>query len=267
MRTMAALLRASWLTQVSYRVQTAMTFLTLWVTVVPVYFFSRALQPLMADAIRGEGDGYFTFMLSGAVAITVVSTCVTALPAAVQGGIGSGFFESLLMTRASRGAIAAGIGAYPILWALFRGFLMLLAGAAFGARFHASGVLPALLIVGLLVVVHWAIGLIAAAMIVAWRTAGPLATAVVVASTLLGGAYYPPQRIPIPWIQDLSVVVPLQYGLRALRRVLFGGAPFADVMGDVVVVAAFAVVLTALGYGAFLGALSYARRRGSLSYF
>jgi ABC-2 type transport system permease protein len=265
-RTVWALFRASWLTATSYRLQTVMTLLTLWVTVVPVYFLATALQPTMAAAIRDEGRAYFPFMLTGVIAISLVSVCVTAVPSAVQSGIGSGFLESLLATRAPRSALVVGLGSYPIAWGVLRAVLMLVAGVALGARWHVAGIPLAAAIAMLVVVVHWAIGLVAAAMIVAWRTAGPLTTAVVVASTLLGGAYYPTQVIP-SWIQQLAVVVPLQYGLRAFRQVLFGGADFAAVWRDVLVLATFAVALTAIGYGALLLSLRYARRRGSLSHF
>jgi ABC-2 type transport system permease protein len=143
---------------------------------------------------------------------------------------------------------------------------MLGAGALLGARMHASGVPLALVIAALIVLAHWAIGLLASSLIVAWRTAGPMTTGVVIVSTLLGGAYYPTRVIP-SWIQDVAAVVPLQYGLRAFRQVLFGGATFAGVSRDVGILSAFALGLTALGYGAFVASLRHARRRGSLSHF
>lgn len=266
MRVVWAMFRASWLTATSYRLQTLMTLVTLWVTVVPVYFLATALQPTMAAAIADEGKAYFPFMLTGAIAISLISVCVTAVPAAVQSGIGSGFLESLLATRAPRSALVVGLGVYPIAWGALRAILMLGAGVALGARLHVAGIPLAVAIAVLVVVTHWAIGLIAAAMIVAWRTAGPLTTAVVVASTLLGGAYYPTRVIP-SWIQQLSAVVPLQYGLRAFRQVLFGGSDLATVWSDVAILATFAAGLTAIGYASLHAALRYARRRGSLSHF
>jgi hypothetical protein len=84
MRAALALVRGAWLTATSYRLQTALTFVTLWVTVVPVYFLATALQPTMAGAIVDEGREYFPFMLTGAVAISLISSCLTALPSAVH---------------------------------------------------------------------------------------------------------------------------------------------------------------------------------------
>lgn len=265
MRTILALTRAAWLTALSYRVQTAISLLTLWVTVIPVYFIATALQPTMADAIRNEGTNYFPFMLIGTFAVSLISICVATLPGAITAGISSGFFEGVLMTRAPRLAILVGLTAYPILWAVLRGILMFAAGALFGARVSPGSVLPALGILLLIVIVHWAIGLIGAAMVVAFRTTGPLAQAVVVASTLLGGAYYPTSVIP-SWIQQLSAFVPAAYGLRALRRVLLDGASLASVSADVLVLVGITLGTLLVGVLAFRSALLYASRRGTLSH-
>lgn len=265
MRTVRALVRAAWLTAMSYRVQTVISLLTLWVTVIPVYFIANALQSTMAGAIRNEGTQYFPFMLIGTFAVSLISICVATLPGAVEAGISSGFFEGVLMTRAPRIAILAGLSAYPIMWAVFRGALMLAAGALFGARVALDSVVPALGILLLIVVVHWAIGLIGAAMIVAFRTTGPLAQAVVVASTLLGGAYYPTSVIP-PGIQQLAAFVPAAYGLRALRRVLLDGASLAAVSADVTMLAVITLGTLLVGVVAFRSALVYASRRGTLSH-
>ena len=264
MRTVGALLRAAWLSAMSYRLQSVLSLLTLWVTVIPVFFIANALQPLAASAIRNEGQQYFPFMLIGTFAVSLISTCVATLPGAVEGGVSSGFFEGLLMTRASRLGILAGLSAYPILWAVFRGVLMLTAGVLLGARVHVASVLPALGILALLVVVHWSIGLVGAAMIVAFRTTGPLSQAVVVASTLLGGAYYPTSVIP-SWIQNLAAFVPAAYGLRALRRVLLDGASLASVARDVTMLSAFTVGIFIVGALAFRAALRYSSRNGTLS--
>lgn len=265
-RTLTALLRAAWLTAMSYRVQTLLSLLSLWVTVIPVFFIAGALQPTMADAIRSEGQQYFAFMLVGSFGVTLVSVCIGTLPGAVQGGISSGFLESLMMTRAPRLSILAGLSLYPILWAIFRGIVLVLAGWLIGARVAWSGLLPALLVIGLLVAVHWAISLVGAAMILVFRTTGPLTTVVVLLSTLLGGAYYPTSVIP-EGIRQLATLVPASYGFRALRRVLLDGSSLADVGSDVLILAATAAGLLLLGIAGFRVALNHARRAGSLSHY
>jgi ABC-2 type transport system permease protein len=125
---------------------------------------------------------------------------------------------------------------------------------------------PALLILLLIILAHVPFGLFASAMVLAFRTAGPLPQAVVLVSSLLGGVYYPTAVIP-GWIQRISGVLPLTYGLRPLRQVLLDGASFGRVLPDVLILGGSSVVLLAAGAFAFAAALRYARRTGTLSHY
>jgi ABC-type multidrug transport system permease subunit len=69
------------------------------------------------------------------------------------------------------------------------------------------------------------------------------------------------------WIRQLSDVVPLTYGLRALRRTLLEGLPFSAVMPDVVTLLGFVVLLSAVGLLILSEALHYARRSGTLAQY
>ena len=123
-----------------------------------------------------------------------------------------------------------------------------------------------LLILMLIILAYLPFGLLAAALQLAFRTAGPLPSAVLIASSLLGGVYYPTQVIP-SWIQRVSEAVPLTYGLRALRETLLEGASFRAVMPDVATLVGFVLLLTALSLFALSEALHYARRSGTLAQY
>jgi ABC-2 type transport system permease protein len=263
---MVALWRAAWLTAASYRLTMLFSIASLLLTVVPVYFVARALQPVMQDVIAGEGGQYFAFVLVGTVTLSFVTTSVSSLPGAVSGGITNGFFESLLVTPSARLSILAGLSGYPLAWTFVRAVFTLVAGFVLGARIAWESVPAALLVLVLIVIAHWCIGLIGTALVLSLRTMGPLPTVVFVGSALLGGAYYPTSVIP-SWIQSLSSLVPVAYGLRALRGVLLEGLPLSQVAGDVWVLAWITVGLAVVGGIAFNRALQYSRRMGSLSLY
>jgi ABC-2 type transport system permease protein len=150
--------------------------------------------------------------------------------------------------------------------AVLRAVVLLAAGALFGVSM-AVGKLPlACLVLLVLVLAHYAIGLISGAMVLAFRTAGPLSRLVLVGSSLLGGVYYPTHVIP-SWLQSVSAVLPLSYGLRALRRVLLQGASLGAVSRDVLILAGETSVLLALGLGLMSLAFRYARRQGTLAQY
>lgn len=261
-----ALVRASWLVARSYRLRTVLAFLGVLVPVVPVFLAASAMQPLMADAISGETTQYFGYVLVGTVAYAFVPVAVAGLPSALSGGIGSGTFDALLGTRTGTPTILAGLSGYGLLWTAARGLLLLAGGAMLGATVHWPSLPAAALVLLLVVAAHVPFGVLAAAMVVTFRTPGPLPRLVIVVSTLLGGVYYPAHVAP-GWIADAATLVPLGHGLRALRRVLLEGDPLPAVLPELAWLAGTALVLLVAASAAFAAALRRARRDGTLAQY
>jgi ABC-2 type transport system permease protein len=265
-RSMAAFVRQDFLTQASYRVQMLLSIGSIVVMMIPVYFIAKALNPLMVDSIQNQGGEYFGFLVVGLAIQVFLGHVTTALPGAVGSGIRTGTLEALFATPNRIATLLGGMTAYKVLWGLVQVVVLLGTGWAFGAHLVAAKVLPALLIVILIALAYLPFGLLAAAGILAFRTAGPLVSVVSVGSVLLGGVYFPTQAIPSS-IESLSAIVPLTYGLRALRKILLEGFPIAAVTEDIVFLLGFIVLTGALAAWSFAAALRYARRSGSLAQY
>jgi ABC-2 type transport system permease protein len=266
MREIIALVRSSWQAERSYRLGMALSIASLAFMILPLYFVSNTLQPIMASSIASQSRQYFAFTLMGAMSVTLISSTISALPSAMAGAIQRGTLEAFLGSPVAPPLLFAGMSGYSILWALLRALVMLAAGAALGASI-SIGALPAImLIVALIVLAHAGIGVMITALVVRFRTTGPTVTGIVTASVLLGGVYYPTHVIP-SWLQLLSKALPLSYGLRALRRTALLGEPLTAVVSDVAVLALFAAVLLGVGALVLASALRYARRTGTLGQY
>lgn len=266
MHSIRALMRAAFLSAASYRLQFLLSIVALLASVVPIYFVAGALQPVVAESIRAEGSDYFSFLMVGIGATYLISAAVSSLPGAIGGSLASGTFEALLATRASLPSLIAGLVGYPLLLSGFRAFLLLVVGALVGVDIAWSRLPLVLPIALLLIAAYVAFGLVAAALILAYRTAGPLVTAVTTGSLLLGGVYYSTSVIP-SWIQTLSSVVPLTYALRATRVLLLGDPTSVPVGADLLRLGLLTAAAMAGGAVAFGWALRYARRAGTLSQY
>ncbi len=266
MRSILALMRAAFLSAASYRLAMFFSVLSLIATVVPLYFISGALQPLVQESIQAEGGRYFGFLLVGIGGISLMTSAVGAVPGALGGSLGSGTLEALLVTRTSLPVLLLGMAAYPLSQSLLRALLLLAGGAVLGVAVSWSALPFAIVVAALLIITYLAIGLFSASLVLIFRTSGPLMTAVIAVSSLLGGVYYSTKVIPA-WLQDLSALVPLTYALRPLRQLLLGGAAIRDVLPDVAMLTLFAITLLAAGSLAFGAALRYARRSGTLSQY
>jgi ABC-2 type transport system permease protein len=265
-RKLFALVRADGLTALSYRLDTVVSVGGLLMTIVPLYFVAQALQPVMARPIAGEGRQYFGFLVVGIIALLFLATSVNALPDAVRAGISRGTLEALFATPTPLIVLFAGMAGYQLLWTLARAAVLLLAAWVLGAHMAWDRGLVSFGILVLIVFAHLPFAIATAALIVAFKTPGPLSRGVLTLSGLLGGVYYPTHVIP-SWLQSVSAALPLTYGLRALRRTLLDGASVGAVAGDVTILGAFALVLLGTSLAAFAWALRHARRVGSLTLY
>ena len=266
MRKAFAILDSTWRAARSYRLRLVASILALCVVVVPVYFVANGLQQLMGAKIIGEGSQYFGFVLVGMVVFSLLSAAVTSMPNAISGGIANGSLEALLTTPVRMPELLLGLASFDITWALVRAFVVLGAGAALGARLAWGSIPLAIAIILLVILSYVPFGLIASALVLAFRTPGPLPQVILLGSGLLGGVYYPTRVIP-EFVRQFSAAVPLTYGLRALRSVLLDGAPLGSVIGDIAALMAITLGLFAIGALAMQAALRHVRRAGSLSQY
>ncbi len=266
MREALALVRASWLSAVSYRVSMVFSIAGLAAMVVPVYFVANALQPLLAEAIATEGGQYFAFVLVGMITLNYLADAVQALPSAIRNGVNTGTLEALLSTPARLPSLLGGMTGYDFIWTTLRSVVFLLAGWVLGAAYAWERVLSAAGILLLIVLSYLPFGLLTAAMVLAFRTPGPLPRLALLLSGLLGGVYYPTRVIP-SWLQYVSDAIPLTYGLRALRQVFLEGMPLRAVATDLAILTLCTAVLLAVSVWAFTAALGYARRTGTLAQY
>ena len=261
-----AFVRQDFLTQTSYKVRTVFAFLSLVIMVVPIYFISNALQPLMAESIRGQGGEYFGFLIVGLAAQRIMNAAVMILPQNTNAGIRTGTLEALFATPVALPTLMTGMMSYRILWSLAEATTIVGVGILMGADFDITRIPAAMLIVALIVLSYIPFGILGAAAVLMFRTTGPLTTIVTVSSVLLGGVYYPTKVIP-SWIESFSTVIPLTYGLRALRRTALDGASWGAISGDLLVLIGFAAGLIGISVVVFHQALRYARRSGSLGHY
>ena len=261
-----AMVRAAWLVGSSYRMAMLTSLGSLVVTVIPVYFIAGALQPVMAKTIQSQGGEYFGFVLIGMIAFMFLGLAVNSLPGVIRGSVSSGTLEAYLTTPTRLSTVLAGTVSYDFLWSFARALILVTTGAVLGAHIAWGRSLLGIGILGLIVLAYLPFGIFGAALMLWFRTTGPLPKAVIGLSGFLGGVYYPTHIIP-SWLHSVSAALPLTYGLRALRRVLLEGASLASVAADLGILITFVVVLCALSVLTFGLALRDAKRTGSLAQY
>ena len=107
------------------------------------------------------------------------------------------------------------------------------------------------------------IGMLSAAFLLYLKRGDPITYLVASGSALLGGVFYPPETMPL-YLEWASRLLPVTYGLRALRHALLFGAPVSELLPDIGALILFTAVLLPLGILSFRFAVRKARLEGSL---
>jgi ABC-2 type transport system permease protein len=241
-----------------------LSILGLAAVLLPLYFIATALQPTMQGAIGPEARQYFAFVVVGAAVFSLLSTCTTVLPSALDGAIARGTFEAMLGTPARLSALCAGLMGYGLLWALLRVAILVTAAIALGAHIEWRSVPLGLLVLVITMLSYAGVGLILSSLVLVFRTTGPLTAAFLTGSMFLGGVYYPTHVIP-SWIRELASFFPITYGLRALRQLVLRGYSLTAVANDLEMLTFMTALSLVLGAALFRYALRHARRTGTLA--
>ncbi len=134
-----------------------------------------------------------------------------------------------------------------------------------GVRFDPN--YPALaLSLALFLVALWGIGLVLSAVGLALRRGNWLAVLVSPFVGLLGGVYYPIERLP-DWLRYPARALPFGYGTQALAGSGLHHASVPDLAPDLLPLAGFALVLPLVGIAAFGWIERLVRRRGELDLY
>jgi ABC-2 type transport system permease protein len=136
-------------------------------------------------------------------------------------------------------------------------------GLVFGLDYHASGVLPAAVLVLAFVPSMWGIGLALAGAILTFRRGSGATTIGTALLSLSSSAFFPLSALP-HWLAAIAALNPLTIVIRGLRDALLGGTAWSGVGGHLLVLVPASALAIGLGIVCFQLAIARERRHGTL---
>lgn len=215
----SAFLRRDWAIARSYRVTFILETLGSLVGLVMFFYLGRLIDSARIPGIADLEQGYFAFAAIGLALLQVVQTCVSSFADTLRTEQTTGTLEAMLTTPTAPAVVVLAGSAYSLLEATARAALQLsVAVALFGVRlrFTAQSALVVLGVVCSTVVLFAALGLLIAAFTVVFKQGRALVGPLLLATSLLGGVYYPLDVLPGP-LQALGSVNPFTIALDGLR--------------------------------------------------
>jgi ABC-2 type transport system permease protein len=198
-----------------------------------------------------EGNStYFDFIAPDIMAMTVMMSVMTGLPAAISQEKEVGTLDGMMVAPINRLSIILGKVLAQTARGLLQGVIILgLAVGLFGVTIHGS----VLLVFGLLLLGVFSfvgLGIVLTSFAKDQETAMMLMMTLMFPMMFLSGVFFPIQQMPW-YMQDISKVLPLTYASQALRKVMVLGAGIPDITTELAVLIVFGIIMTAIAVPVF----------------
>ena len=207
------------------------------------------IQVTMTGLFPGETN-YFEFVAPGIMAMVVMTAVLTGLAASVSREKEQGTLDGILISPITRLSIVLGKALSQSVRGLAQGaVVMLLAIFLFGVTINGSILLVALiLLLGIFSFVG--LGILVSASATEQETATQLLFMFQFPMLFLSGAFFPIQQMPAV-MQTISHLIPLTYGIEALRKVIILGGGSSSVSNDLLILTGFGAVTLAIAVPTF----------------
>ena len=221
---------------------------------------TNALAMVQPYNIEVEGvvsghTSYFDFIAPGIMAMTVMMSVMTGLPAAISQEKEVGTLDGMMVAPINRLSIIVGKTLAQTARGLLQGVLILiLASVLFGVSIQGS----ILLVFGLLLLGVFSfvgLGVVLTSFAKDQETAMMVMMTFMFPMMFLSGVFFPVQQMPW-YMQDISKLLPLTYAADALRKVMVLGAGIPQITTELTVLIVFGVVMTAIAVPVFKRAMT-----------
>jgi ABC-2 type transport system permease protein len=226
----------------------------------PAVNASNSLAIVKPYDVQTEGAvpgtfSYFDFVAPGIMAMTVMMSVMTGLPAAISHEKEVGTLDGMMAAPINRLSIILGKTLAQTARGLLQGVLILtLAVILFGVSIHGSIVLVfALLLLGVFSFVGF--GVVITSFAKDQETAMMIMMTLMFPMMFLSGVFFPIQQMP--WfMQTISQALPLTYLATALRKVMVLGASVPVITTELAILIGFGVVMTTIAVPVFKRAMT-----------
>ncbi len=250
----------------SYKIGFLFRVASAMINVAIYYFIASAFGAAAAPYLSGYGGNYFAIVLIGVAFSEYLAIGIGAIGDSIRQGQTTGTLELMLLSPTRLVVTLLSSSLWSYVFATLRVIVYLIVGVWLGMRFDQANVPFALLSLALGIVSFNALGLFSASVIILMKRGDPLGWALRVSSLVLGGVYYPVDVLP-SWLNVIGQLLPLTHALELLRRSLLRGEGFAELGGELAILAGLTLVLLPLGLLACQLAIRVARTDGSLSHY
>ena len=267
LRKLPAFVRRDFIVAWSYRLPFVGDWIGLALQAFMFYFVGLIVDPAKLPSFGGSPTSYMEFVAVGIAISAFLTLALGRVAVGMQQEQFAGTLESLLMTPTSPATVQLGSVVYDLIYIPIRTAIFLVIIAfAFGLDFHASGLLPALVVLLVFIPFVWGLGVASAGATLTFRRGSGIVGLASTVLVLFSGAFYPLDVLP-GWVATIAELNPITIAVEGMREPLLAGTGWEDVGKAAAILVPLSAVSLAVGFYAFRAALRRERRQGTLGLY
>ncbi len=265
-RALSAIVRKDWKQYWRYPLNAVSTVFQPVIWLAPVYFMGKAFsingQALGFAQYSGTAD-YMSFLILGAILGNFVNAVFWGMGYALKNDMDSGVMESNWLTPIPRLHILVGRSVTNLFVTAVTSLGMLIV-CKFVFGFHPTGdVLKAVGAIVPMLIGLYGFGFAFAGLVLIMREANTLVDTSAFIVQVFSGTDFPVTVLP-KWLLPISLLLPLTYGLDAVRGLLLKTSTLLSIGTEVVLLIFFMFIMLWLGAGIFYRIERRVRTLGTL---
>ncbi|GAC1408437.1 MAG: hypothetical protein NVSMB64_16680 [Candidatus Velthaea sp.] len=246
-----------------------MSFWLPWVSIVigvaGFQFVSQLVTPSATLGVHGRVSSYFAYVVVNVTFTVLLSSALQSFAGIVRRDQLAGTLEPILVAAPSVPLVIVSSGFWSLTIGGLQAVLYVVTASLFGLRLEAANALSIAVFVLLGMACMGALGLIAAAAVIAYKQPPPSNFLIGGAASMLAGVLFPTSLLPWP-LQMVSWCLPLTHALAGMRGAV-AGVGLRALAPDALWLAGATAILVPMSLFMLTRAIDHAQRDGTLAYY
>jgi ABC-2 type transport system permease protein len=263
-RKAGAFIRRDFRIESGYKASFFMRIVESFMLLVLFHFLGELIALRGSPALGKYGDRYFSFAIVGLAFARYFDLVLKLFSESIATAQMTGCLEAMLSSQTGCVTVVLMSSLYGLISGAVQLLILLVTGVVvFGVDFSGMNIPATFLVFILSVIIFVAFGVLSAAAIVWLKKGDPVTWILGGFAAILGGAYFPIDVMP-PWIQKISLLIPIRYSLDALRLTMLKGESISMVAQPLATLIAIAAILLPASVALFAAAVRKGRKEGTL---
>ena len=250
---------------VSYPGNFALSWLSIGVEVVIVFYIGHLVGSSKRFAYNGHIGTYFQYLAVNAAFVRFQTAALNSFAEAIRDGQLTGTLEVVLATPTTMPEVILSSAVWSFVFTGLQTAVYLAIAVLFGLNLTHVDALTALVFLVLTVAAVSPLGVLAAALSMVIKKPGPIEWISTSSASLFSGMYLPLALLPV-WLQVIGWCLPITHALNGFRAAV-QGVPVTQMLPDAIWLLVASLVLMPFSLWLFGRAVDKARVDGTLAMY